>query len=158
MESIGKPKAPTGMRRLMFRLPVYLYRVGLGARLGGRFLYLVHTGRVSGRRRDVVIEVVGRDGDSYLVCSGFGVRAQWYRNVLANPGVTIQVGRRRTRAVAVPLRPGEGEFAMARYGERNPVLARKLCAVLGFAVDGSADDFREVGRRLPFLRLVPNPS
>jgi len=155
MRVVKKVQPPTGLRRILFRLPVHLYRAGLGGVFGRRFLYLVHTGRVSGRKRDVVVEVVGRAGDRYHVCSGFGPRAQWYRNVLANPEVTIQVGWRRTRADALAVSPEKGADIMARYAAQHPKLARQLCAVMGLAVNGSAADFMAVGRHVPFVEFVP---
>lgn len=135
------------------RLPIRLYQLGLGPLLGHRFMLLTHTGRVSGKRRRVVIEVVQHDENGYVAVSGFGPRADWYRNVTAHPEVVIQVGRRVFPATATPIGPDEGAEIMARYGARFPRTARRLCALMGFAVDGSPDDFREVGRRVPFVRF-----
>lgn len=36
---------PTGALRLAFRLPIYLYRLGLGQLLGHRFMLLTHRAR-----------------------------------------------------------------------------------------------------------------
>src|SRR5215204_4945342 len=41
---------PTGALRLAFRLPIYLYWLGLGQLLGHRFMLLTHRGRRSGGR------------------------------------------------------------------------------------------------------------
>lgn len=155
MEIIKQPKLPTGIARLLYRLPINLYRVGLGGLLGGRFLRLTHTGRVSGKKREVVIEVVGHDERGYFSCSGYGTRANWYRNVLKTPEVTIQVGWRRTPATAVPLDAEEGARIMQRYATRHPWVAKRLCRTMGFAVDGTEADFREVGRNVPFLQFIP---
>ena len=58
--------------------------------LGSRLLMLEHVGRKSGARRYVVLEVVGHPTpDSYLVASGFGENAQWFRNIKANPEVRV---------------------------------------------------------------------
>jgi deazaflavin-dependent oxidoreductase (nitroreductase family) len=157
VEIIKRKSPPTGLVRSLFRLPIQLYRWRLGWLLGTRFMLLTHTGRKTGRRRQVVIEVVGgarRQGD-YLACSGFGAGAAWYRNILATPTVTIQVGRRRMVAVAEPLDAEAGAEVMATYASRNPWAARRLCRFMGFAVDGGEADFREVGRRLPFVRFTP---
>lgn len=156
MEITTRRNPPTGLSRLLFRLPIHLYRLGLGWVFGSRLMLLTHTGRVTGRQRQVVIEVVSSERDgSYVVCSGFGTGAAWYRNVLARPRVRIQVGNRRTTAVAEPLSEQEGGEVMATYGPRNPRAARALCRFMGFVVDGSEDDYREVGRRLPFVRFTP---
>ena len=61
-----------------------------------------HIGRITGKRRQAVLEVVDHDANdgSYVVASGWGPDAAWYRNVRHTPEVTIQVGR-RTIAVTV---------------------------------------------------------
>src|SRR5262249_35071489 len=60
------------------------------------------TGRRSGQTRSVTIWFV-RDGERIYVQSGKEGKTDWYRNVLANPTVTLHVGalqlRGRARAV-----------------------------------------------------------
>lgn len=158
MEIIDRPAPPTGLRRLLWRLPIRLYRMGLGPLLGRRIMLLTHTGRVSGRPRQVVIEVVQKDGHGYVAASGFGPRADWYRNVMANPDVTLQIAGKRIQATAAPLATDEGAEIMARYAPRHPAAARQLCKLMGFAVDGSVEDYRQVGRHIPFVRFTPRPA
>ena len=155
MRRISRPAPPTGLARVLFRVPIHLYRSRLGWLLGGRFMLLTHTGRVSGKQRQVVIEVVGRENGSYLACSGFGTGAAWYRNVLATPDATIQIRHRSIPVIAEPMSAAEGAETMATYASKSPAAARKLCRFMGFEVDGSAADFREVGRELPFVRFTP---
>lgn len=157
MRSVGRKPPPTGPARLLFRLPIHLYRLGLGRFLGGRFLLLHHRGRVSGKPRQVVLEVVDHDhraNNTYTVASGFGDKADWYRNVLADPEVGIQVAAVRGTATAAPLGIEEGAEVMARYAGRHRAAAKKLCGFMGFEVDGSAEDYREVGRHIPFVRFT----
>ncbi|MFI6575287.1 nitroreductase family deazaflavin-dependent oxidoreductase [Nocardiopsis sp. NPDC050513] len=160
MEIVQRPAPPTGIRRLLFRAPIHLYRLRLGWLFGGRLLLLNHTGRVSGKRRQAVIEVVEHDrtDGSYVVCSGFGPKAAWYQNLLATPESSIRVGLRTVPVTAHPLGAEEGGAFMARYAPRHPTAARRLVRFMGFSVDGSQEDYREVGRRLPFVRLSPRPS
>lgn len=47
---------------------------------------------------------------------------------------------------------------MARYAPAHPRTARRLCAFMGFDVDGSADSYRRAGRRIPFVRLEAAPG
>ncbi|SFL47169.1 deazaflavin-dependent oxidoreductase, nitroreductase family [Streptomyces pini] len=157
MEITTRPAPPTGIRRLLFRAPVHLYRLRLGWVFGGRLLLLNHTGRVSGKRRQVVIEVIEHDrtDGSYVVCSGFGAKAAWYRNLLATPEAGVQVGLRTLPVTAHPLDGEEGGDLMARYASRHPRAARRLVRFMGFSVDGTPEDYRAVGRRLPFVRLSP---
>ncbi|EID56026.1 hypothetical protein [Saccharomonospora xinjiangensis] len=42
------------------------------------------------------------------------------------------------------------------FGGRHHRTARQLCKrLMGFPVDGSDEGFREVGRRIPFVRITP---
>ena len=77
--------------RWLVRAPIWLYRWRMGARLGSRFLVLEHLGRVSGQRRYVVLEVVDHPLRSYVVVARLGDRAQWLRNVQANPRVITDI-------------------------------------------------------------------
>jgi deazaflavin-dependent oxidoreductase (nitroreductase family) len=149
---------PTGLSRLLFRMPIHLYRLGLGWLFGRRLLLLNHIGRVSGKSRQVVLEVVAHDGadGSYVVASGWGPTAAWYRNILHTPTVAIQVGNRTMRVKAVPLSRDEGAGIFADYASRHRMAAKYLLPrLMGFSVDGSEADFRAVGERMPFVRFVP---
>ena len=72
---------PTGLPRLLFRLPIPAYRLHLGWLFGRRLLLLNHTGRVTGQPRQAVLEVADHDAadGSYVVASGWGTGAAWYR-------------------------------------------------------------------------------
>ncbi|MFW6034053.1 MAG: nitroreductase family deazaflavin-dependent oxidoreductase [bacterium] len=157
MEFTGRPERPTGVRRMLYRLPVWLYRARLGVLLGTRFVLINHVGRKTGRWRQVVVEVVDRDPatGAVTVASGFGPDADWYRNLLAHPQATIQLGSRSATVRAVPLSEDGAAEAMARYARRHPRAARGLSALMGFRVDGSKADYLEAGRRIPMLRLEP---
>ncbi|TDC62078.1 nitroreductase family deazaflavin-dependent oxidoreductase [Actinomadura sp. GC306] len=158
MEIVERPAPPTGLRRWLWRLPIRLYRMGLGPLLGRRLMLLTHTGRVSGKPRQVVIEVVQSEEDGYVAASGFGPRADWYRNVMTTPEATLQVGGTKRQATAAPIPTEEGAEIMAHYAARHPAAARRLCKLMGFAVDGSAEDYREVGEHIPFVRFTVHPT
>ena len=108
--------------RSLVRAPVWAYRARLGALFGSRLVMLEHTGRTSGRRRFVVLEVVGHPAaGSYLVVSGFGSRAQWFRNVQVNPKVRLYAGSRRPApAKARILTQSETRTALAAYAAARP--------------------------------------
>ncbi len=149
-------RPPRGLQRLVWRMPILLYRLGLGWLLGRRFLLLTHIGRKTGRPRQAVLEIVEHDpaAEIYYVASGFGPRSDWYRNILKTPQVTIQVGNRRMRAVARPLSPEESGEIMARYARRHPTAARRLARVLGLDVDGTEEGYRRIGEaHIPFVAL-----
>lgn len=144
----------------MARLPILFYGMGLGGVFGKRLLLLHHIGRVSGLERKVVLEVVthdSRDG-SWTVASGFGPMADWYRNLRQSPKTLIRVGNRLHAVTSHFLTAEEGGVVMARYAPAHPRVARRLCAFMGFDVDGSEESFRRAGERIPFVRLVAAPG
>ncbi|MFC5219944.1 nitroreductase family deazaflavin-dependent oxidoreductase [Streptomyces coerulescens] len=149
------PRLPAGWRRLGFRLPILLFRAGLGPLLGRRLLLLHHTGRLTGLDRRVVLEVVSHDAvnESWIVASGFGARADWYQNLRHQPKTLMQVGNRLYAVTAHFLSPDEGADIMADYARRHPRTAVRLCAFMGFPSDGSEASSREAGHSIPFVRL-----
>lgn len=150
-----RPQLPTGWRRLAVRLPIVLFRAGLGPLFGKRLLLLHHTGRVSGLDRMVVLEVVSYDpaDASWTVASGFGPNADWYQNLREEPKTLLQFGNRPYAVTAHFLPPDDGAEIMAGYARRHPRTARRLCAFMGLPVDGGEASYREAGRAVPFVRL-----
>ncbi|MAU00258.1 MAG: nitroreductase [Anaerolineaceae bacterium] len=147
----------TGLKRFLFRAPIFLYRIGLGGLLGKRFLLLNHIGRKSGKQRQTVLEVVNHDKetDTFYIASGFGKKSDWYLNILEHPKVNIQVGWRKMAVTAVPLTPEESGQAMVDYARRYPTAAKNLSKILGFEVS-TEEEYRTVGREhIPFIALKP---
>jgi len=153
-KKINDPQPPSGLSRILWRLPIWLYRARLGWLLGQRMLLLNHVGRKSGLPRQAVLEVVRHDkeSDSYMVASGFGEKSQWYQNLLNTPEVTIQVGWRKLAVVAEVLSPEARADEMADYAKRHPKAARYLMRLIGYQVDGSEEQYRAMGREvIPFV-------
>ncbi|MFE9257652.1 nitroreductase family deazaflavin-dependent oxidoreductase [Streptomyces sp. NPDC006879] len=155
----GRPAPPAGWRRVLARLPLIAYRIGLGFLFGRRLLLLRHTGRVSGRIREVCLEVVEHDEAQgrWTVASGFGTRSQWYRNLRHTPEASVQVGRSRRSVRARFLPATEGADVMERYARRHPRAARALCRYLALPWDGTAQGYRRAGAELPFVCLEEEP-
>lgn len=157
VRKIADPASPVGLRRLFFRASIWLYRMHLGALLGRRFLLLTHVAHKSDLPRQVILEVAGHDAGraTYHLASGFGSRAQGYRNIREQPSVTVQVGGRVVAATAVPLPPTESGRAMVGYARRHPRLARQLMWFCGYEVDGSDQDYFTVGRdHIPIVEVT----
>lgn len=80
-----------------------------GSPLIGYFLTLTTTGRRSGRPRRTPLNYAILDGRVYLL-SGFGRRADWYRNLTADPRVSLAMPGRVVEGTAEPvLDPVEAE-------------------------------------------------
>jgi deazaflavin-dependent oxidoreductase (nitroreductase family) len=156
-EKIKDIQPPHGLARLGFRLPIVLYRLGLGGMLGTRFLLLTHTGRRSGLTRHTVLEVVRYDQSSgeCIIASGWGYKSDWLHNITANPHVSFQVGMRRTGGIAQRLAPEEAGQEFLDYSRQHPLAFHELVRFMGFKLDGSEADTRALGRRIPIFLLKP---
>lgn len=138
--------------RWLMRAPIWIYRARLGFIFGSRILMLEHIGRKSGARRSVVLEVVGHPTpDSYVVASAFGTRAQWFRNVQANPQVRVYVRSHRPAAAAARvLSTAEADAVLAAYVARYPRAWNRLKPVIENTL-GTA--IAEQDTELPMIEL-----
>jgi deazaflavin-dependent oxidoreductase (nitroreductase family) len=119
-------------RRLM-RAPIWIYRIRAGVLFGSRLVMLEHIGRKSGETRYVVLEVLDHPmPDTYVVASGFGTAAQWFRNVQANSKVRVYIeSRAPAPATARVLDQQAADRAVAAYRSRHPAAWARLKPVLG---------------------------
>jgi deazaflavin-dependent oxidoreductase (nitroreductase family) len=97
------------LNRLIFKSPLIWWRMGLGplmshkALAGNRILVLTSWGRKSQLPRHTMLSYVSA-GDKEYVCSGWGAKTDWYKNITANPFVTVQAGRKVYAAKARRVR------------------------------------------------------
>ena len=157
-EQVGRAKPPQGISRLLWRAPIWIYRLGLGGLMRERMLLLHHIGRISGQQRENVLEIVdhNEENGSFTVASGFGKKSDWYKNIINHPDVSITVGRTEIPVTAQPLPPDQSGQAMVNYAKRHPTAAKNLMSVCGYRVDGSAEDYFVMGRdHVPLVLLRP---
>jgi deazaflavin-dependent oxidoreductase (nitroreductase family) len=76
--------------RLIKKPPQLAYALGLGPLIGHRVLLLTTIGRKTGLPRTTPLQYEKIDGQ-YFVGSAKGVKADWYRNLVANPQVKVRV-------------------------------------------------------------------
>jgi deazaflavin-dependent oxidoreductase (nitroreductase family) len=161
---IPQPAPPSGALRALLHLPVYLYRAGLGFLLGPRFLYLVHTGRRTGLRRETVLEVVWHDPAAgvSVVAAGWGRRTGWLYNVEAGLAHEVATGRDRYVPEHRVLNPDLAERIFADYERRNGIPAAVVRAVIsrlvGWPYDGTPAARRRVVEQLPLVAFRPTAA
>lgn len=144
---------PRGILAWLLRAPVWLYRFHLGGLLGDRFLMLTHTGRKTGKPHQTVVEVVLHDKASgtYYVVSGWGEKSSWYKNVIANPDVTIQVNNETFPAAAERVTPELGGQVMLDYARKHPAALRELSRFMKYPLDGSEASAIHFGKNIPII-------
>ena len=133
------------------RAPIAAYRVNAGWLYGKRFLLLEHRGRTSGRMRQVMLEVVetAESGDPVVV-SGFGEQSQWFKNIAADPHVSVTWSRSRFDAIARRLDSEHALAVFARYRRAHPRAAQILGGRIGVSL---TEDLDGAAARLPVFRL-----
>ncbi|MEM6107885.1 nitroreductase family deazaflavin-dependent oxidoreductase [Mycobacterium sp. 050272] len=138
--------------RPLVRAPIWMYRARAGALFGSRMLMLEHVGRISGARRYAVLEVVDHPTpDSYVIASGFGRKAQWFRNIEVQPRVRVYVGSRPpVSATARVLGQQEADRALAAYRSQHPRAWEQLRPALEETLGVPITD---TGTPLPLVEL-----
>ena len=98
-----------------------------GGKIGGRFegrpvLLLTTTGAKSGRPHTTPMMYLELDDHLYVFASkgGAPTNPDWYRNLVANPDVIVELGTDRFDATATPLAGDERDRVYARQVELYP--------------------------------------
>lgn len=157
-----REQAPA-LQRLLLRAPPLIYHGPIAEALRSRCVMLLTTvGRRSGQPRTVGISFMP-SGNNFIVFSGWGIRSDWYKNVLANPEIQIQVGRRQLRATAKLVREPERRAQLmlqmqqrsSHCGPPGPVRP-VLKALRLFDYEGEIRMAVAQGGDLPVLEVVPH--
>jgi deazaflavin-dependent oxidoreductase (nitroreductase family) len=118
----------------------------LGATLGGKPMLLLSTkGRRSGRERTTPL-LYHQDGENFVVVGSNGGDPRhpaWFLNLMADPAVRVQAGRRKLACQARVAGP-----------EERTRLWPKLCAEYA----GYADYETRSEREIPVVILAPRPE
>jgi deazaflavin-dependent oxidoreductase (nitroreductase family) len=100
------------------------YRRGIGPT---RMVLLLTTiGRKSGQPRLTPLQFEEVDG-AFYIASARGEDADWFKNILANPKVHVQIGKREFEALAEPVTDPKriADFLELRL-KRHPVMIRLI--------------------------------
>lgn len=151
------PSKPTGLLKLVFALPRYLYRWHLGWLLGHRCLMITHVGRKTGRLRQTVVEVAHYDPATQecIVVAAWGEQTDWYRNLVAQSAREVQVGRRRYRPQQHLLSAEETLAVLQAYQRHHPWGVRELMRLVGYAYDGTPEGLRAISQVLRGVAFRP---
>ena len=154
-------RKPTGALRAALRAPLWLYRARLGVLAGHRLLYIAHRGRRTGRRREVVVEVVGYDPavPEVMVIAAWGGVPDWYRNLRAAPAFEVRLGahrwlepRHRFPDAAETLR------VLRDYQCAHPHAWKRIAPLLGFPADPADPRWPEVAETVHAVAFTPRSA
>lgn len=137
-----------------FETPLLLWRLGLGPLVGRVILVLSATGRRSGKVRRVALEFHKMNGKKYAV-SAFGARSAWYRNILADPHVTIQSADGSERMTARRVTDDQELLDVFRvFMRRDPPITRWYLRSLG--IQPESQSILANKERIHLLRFDPS--
>ena len=154
-------KRPSRLWRLLFRIPLHLYNIGLRGwerHIGVQLMKITTKGRRTGRPHSVLVDVIGRDqtGDAYYVSAAYGPRSDWVRNIRANPVFRAQVGRRRFDAEARRVPDLDAEDLLMTYIEGHRNYVKGLYGMMGVDLDTITDsELRAILRGEMVLEITP---
>jgi deazaflavin-dependent oxidoreductase (nitroreductase family) len=156
MSNNGRLPYPNSAMRVLLRLPIWLYRMGLADVVSIMPLMILTTrGRKSGLPRRAVIEY-RRHGRKIYAISAWGKRPQWVQNLADDPCVTLQQGRRNIAARAKLVDDAsEALRVLYLFRRTSPVV---YDAVLAWLADGQVIDARtlpDVSDQFTIIRFDP---
>ena len=140
----------------IFKMPILQYKLGMGWMIGKYVLLLTTTGRRSGKPRHTPLEYVyDKENDRYRVAAGWGGNTDWYRNLLKNPNVRVQVGQRKFDAIAEKASDEEVAKYMMMVSGRHPRMDSVWNRWSDKPVDGTFESFVYAARFFPSVWLKP---
>jgi len=132
-----------------------LYALGFGPLVGRLVLLLTTTGRKTGLPRVTALQYEEVDG-AFMLGSSRGLRADWVRNLTADPRVEIRVRSRRLvgRAEAVSDPERIADFLALRL-ERHPRIVGKIMQMEGMPAHPSREQLVNYAARLALVIVRP---
>ena len=151
---------PGKILRILFRLPLLLYGARLGWLLGSRFIMLTHTGCVSNLPRQTVLEVLHQNQirRCFYVLAAYGDCADWVRNILLTPEVTVTIGRKTFAAIASSLNYQDAQKIILLYAQNHPRTLRTIDRLFQIGYDGTTESICQMAQTLPVISLLILPA
>lgn len=159
MDKLVMQDRPGPFFKWLFKVPILQYKLGLGWLTGKYVLLLTTTGRKSGKPRYTPLEYIyDEENDRYRIAAGWGGKTDWYRNLLKNPNVHVQVGRRKFNAIAERVCDEEVAKYMMHVSRRHPRMDKVWNRWSDQPVDGTFESYVHAAKFFPSVWLKPLKS
>lgn len=155
--SRGRKTVSKAIFRLLKLPPRLLYALGLGRLYGRLVLLLITKGRRTGKPRVTPLQYEQVDG-TLVVGSVKGTKADWVRNVVADPHVEVRVRRSRLSGTAeVCVEPGRiAEFLELRL-RRHPRMVGRILRIRGVPPTPNRSQLEAYATGLAMVTITPDP-
>ena len=136
----------------------FLYSIGLGPLVGRMVLLLTTTGRRTGKPRVTPLQYEEVNG-TYYVGSMKGTKADWFRNLTADPNVEIRVKSRHFKATAETItNPSRiADFLELRL-EKYPTIVGKILQAEGLPANPEREQLENYGKRIAVVAIHPQET
>ena len=139
-----------------FKMPLILYRLGLGWMLGKRFMLLTHVGRRSGKVHRSVLAVLHFDEKTHeIMAVSPWSTSNWYRNIQVMPALEVETGTVRYAPVQRSLSPEEIAALFIEFRSQHPIFSRMVARIPGWRINSSYEEFLALARTLRGVAFQP---
>ena len=133
--------------------PILAWRFGLGPVVGRYMMILTQIDHKTGNPATTSMQFFEMNGIKYVV-DLFGIQSSWYRNILANPRVSIQASDGTEQMVAVPISQDDELLTIIEWLiNRNPKFVASY--LHQFGIQPTLKDILQRKNELIFLRFDP---
>jgi deazaflavin-dependent oxidoreductase (nitroreductase family) len=132
-----------------------LYALGFGSIVGRLILLLTTRGRKTGLARLTALQYEEIDG-AIVVGSSRGTKADWYRNILADPHVLVRVKSGEFRGLAEPSTDPDRIADFLEYRlKQHPRMVASILRAEGLPASPSRADLKGYASRLAIVVIRP---
>ena len=159
VQSVSAIPYPNLVTRKLLRLPIWMYRAGLGWLMNLlQIMVLTTEGRKTGLPRHTAIEFRAHGRKLYVV-SAWGERPDWYRNLLANPSVSLFQGNNRFSAQAQPVTDSsEALRVLNLFRKTAPARYDAIMSLMSTRDTVSMDNLPDISGEFTIVRFDPVPG
>ena len=150
--AFAQPYPDNAVMRALLKGPILAWRLGLGPLLGRGVLILTAAGRKSGLPRHTPLGYSRVNGRKF-VFSLRGPGTDWYRNMTANPHVTVQTAEGSEPALARRVTDDEEIWSAYEFLGRLPVMKQWAAS---FGVELSRESL--VAHKADFILVTFDPT
>ena len=119
------------LEKFYAKAPIVAWRFGLGPIVGRYLMIITQIDHKSGNPCKTSTEYFQINGIKYIANS-FGVHSKWYRNLLANPRVTIQTSDGTEQMISIPVTQDDELITIVEWLQsKNPEFLERNLNELG---------------------------
>jgi len=139
-----------------FKMPLILYRLGLGWILGKRFMLLTHVGRRSGKVYRSVLAVLRFDEKTHEIQAvSPWSSSNWFRNIQVTPALEVGTGSVRYVPTQRSMSTEDITALFIEFRRQHPIFSRIIARIPGWKINSSYEEFLELARSLRGVAFQP---